>query len=151
MGSESHGRLAALRRLLRERRVATQARLVELLAAEGYAVTQATLSRDLQRLGAQRRREPSGETSYELADGAPSGGAFRLITGVEAGAAMLVVRTVEGAAPVVAAALDAARVPGALGTLAGDDTIFVVPAKGTSADELRRVVIASWKQGEDAE
>jgi transcriptional regulator of arginine metabolism len=129
----------AVARILRSRRIATQEELLEALAEAGFSATQATLSRDLARLGARRVSRPEGGTVYELVDGdgadgaAPRGPATlealgRLVTSVSANASMVVVRTPPGSAPAIARAIDLARLPEVLGTLAGDDTVFVAPA-----------------------
>jgi transcriptional regulator of arginine metabolism len=123
-------RRGAVARLLRTRRIGTQEALLAALAREGFRATQATLSRDLARLGARRVARPEG-AAYEV-DGpaGPSGQlALRgLVLGVDANASLAVVRTAAGAAPAVARAIDDARLPEVLGTIAGDDTIFVAPS-----------------------
>ena len=63
----------AVSRIIRTRRIATQEELLEALATAGFRATQATLSRDLARLGARRVSRPEGGTMYELSDGAPAG------------------------------------------------------------------------------
>ena len=122
-------RREAVARLLRARRIGTQEELLEALGREGFRATQATLSRDLARLGARRVHGPSG-SFYEVDGGsadrlAPLRG---LVLSVEANGSTVVVRTAVGAASAVARAVDDARLPEVLGTIAGDDTIFVAPA-----------------------
>lgn len=133
---DTTARRAAIAALLRRRPVATQTELRALLARAGHAVTQATLSRDLARLGARRAHRPGGGTAYELPGAAadePAGdGLGALVTAVEDNGVLVVVRTRPGAAPAVALALDQARVPGVLGSVAGDDTIFVAPTRGAA-------------------
>jgi transcriptional regulator of arginine metabolism len=121
----------AVARILRSRRIGTQEALLEALAREGFRATQATLSRDLTRLGARRVSRPEG-AFYEV-DG-PSGEAGLvtlrgLVLAVDANDSLVVVRTAAGAASAVARAVDDARLPEVLGTIAGDDTIFVAPAR----------------------
>ena len=70
-----------------------------------------------------------------------------MVTRVEEGQAMVVLRTTPGAASMVAAALDASRPKGVLGTLAGDDTIFVCPARGTRPGRVVRDLKALWNKG----
>lgn len=128
----------AVARIIRSSRIATQEELLEALAGAGFSATQATLSRDLARLGARRVSRPEGGTIYELAggdgaDGTPRGAADLaafggLVTAVSANASMVVIRTPPGSAPAIARAIDLARLPEVLGTLAGDDTVFVAPA-----------------------
>ena len=88
-------------------------------------------SRALARLGARRVSRPEGGTVYEL-DGAAERnglGALRgLVQEISANASLVVVRTHPGSAPAIARAIDLGEVPEVLGTIAGDDTIFVAPA-----------------------
>lgn len=131
-------RRSAIVELVRARRVATQGELQRLLRERGIAVTQATLSRDLAQLGARRAPLPGGGTAYEV-DGAAAareGAMAEFVVGVRDAAALVVVQTVPGAAQAIAAQLDRARLPAVVGTLAGDDTIFVVPDRRTSPRRL---------------
>jgi transcriptional regulator of arginine metabolism len=117
-------------RLLRARRIGTQEELLDALRAGGIEATQATLSRDLAQLGARRVSRPEGGTVYELPDGAGDGlGNLRgLVSEVACNASLVVIRTHPGSAPAIARAIDLAELPDVLGTIAGDDTIFVAPA-----------------------
>lgn len=141
-----------IRALLRETEVATQEDLARLLEREGLHATQATLSRDLARLKARRVTLPDGGTVYELPE-APSretglaAQARGLVASVEEGDAMVVVRTVPGGASTVARSIDAGRPQGVLGTLAGDDTVFVVPLKGVKPGRVKKELLAFWKRG----
>lgn len=137
-GVTTQARRAAIAELVRSRRVATQGELQRLLRERGIAATQATLSRDLAQLGARRAPLPDGGTAYEV-DAAPPvrGGVIaELVVGVRDAAALVVVHTLPGAAQAIAAQLDRARLPAVVGTLAGDDTIFVVPERRTSPRRL---------------
>ncbi|BDG04236.1 arginine repressor [Anaeromyxobacter oryzae] len=131
----------AVARIIRSRRIGTQEELLEALAEAGFHATQATLSRDLARLAARRVSRPEGGTVYELGDGDGDGSgapgprgpagleALRgLVSSIAANASMVVVRTPPGSAPAIARAIDLAQLPEVLGTIAGDDTIFVAPA-----------------------
>ncbi|HEY6106463.1 MAG TPA: arginine repressor, partial [Anaeromyxobacteraceae bacterium] len=121
-------RRQAVARLLRRGRIGTQEALLSALRREGFRATQATLSRDLARLGARRVLRPEGGAVYELSEeGADAGlSALRgLALSVTANVSLVVVRTRPGSAPAVARAVDLMRLDGVLGTIAGDDTIFV--------------------------
>ena len=133
-------------RLLEEQVISSQVQLVELLATEGMALTQATVSRDLEELGAVKVRIPGGQMAYaipELAkDRVAPGDVLRKVLGeylVEAAhsANLAVLRTPPGSAHVVASALDRAGLEDVIGTVAGDDTIMVVaedvPARNVAA------------------
>ncbi len=132
-------RRAAIRELLATRPVATQEELRELLAARGHEVTQATLSRDLAQLGARRAAQPGGGTYYELADAArPQLVLVDLVRAIDDNGTLVVVHTSPGAAQVVASALDRAKAPEVLGTIAGDDAIFIAPARGVTTSRVIR-------------
>ncbi|HEX2564604.1 MAG TPA: arginine repressor [Acidimicrobiales bacterium] len=122
-------------RLLADNSVTSQSQLVELLAADGITATQATVSRDLEDLGAIKVRVPGGETVYAIPDlpaeqRAPEDHLRRVFSEwvVEVGhsANLVVVRTPPGSAHVVGSALDRSGLAGVLGTVAGDDTVIVV-------------------------
>lgn len=138
-----------IRRLLDERPIRSQTELADALAEFSVAVTQATLSRDLDELGAVKGREGAG-ARYQIPVG-PAGADTRqrlnrltriaeeLLLSAEASANLVVVHTPPGAAQFLASALDAVSSPDVLGTIAGDDTVLVVardPAGG--ADLARR-------------
>ncbi|MCW2502411.1 MAG: arginine repressor [Actinomycetia bacterium] len=148
-----HARIADLVRL---HPVQSQAQLVQLLAADGISVTQATLSRDLEELGAVKARTADGgPPAYVLPeDGTrplrPSEAAparlvrllEELLTGADASANLAVLRTPPGAAHFLASALDRSGLPEIIGTIAGDDTILVIcrdPDGGAAfADQVLR-------------
>jgi arginine repressor len=132
------GRQSRIVSLLVEHQVHSQPQLLELLAAEGIVVTQATLSRDLDELGAVKLRAANGGQGIYVVpeDGSPvkgvEGGTARLskllselLVSAEACQTMVVLRTPPGAAHYLASALDRANLPAVAGCIAGDDTIFV--------------------------
>lgn len=144
--TETRSRRAAIVELVRTRHVGTQADLGALLSAEGFDVTQATLSRDLAKLRARRVSLPDGGTAYELtgwqardgSEAAQLAAMADLVLAVKDGAAMVVVHTRPGVAPAVAALIDQARMDAVIGTIAGDDTIFVAPARKVTAKVLAK-------------
>jgi transcriptional regulator of arginine metabolism len=122
-------------RLLEEQVISSQVQLVELLADEWPALTQATISRDLEELGAVKVRIPGGQMAYAIPELAKDRLAPEEVLNkalaeflVEANhsANLAVLRTPPGSAHVLASALDRAGLPDVLGTVAGDDTILVV-------------------------
>jgi transcriptional regulator of arginine metabolism len=148
-GGDKAARHDALKRIIRARAVGTQEELVKLLEAEGFRVTQATLSRDLAHLRAIRLARPDGGAIYELdprevpRDDPNEMG--DLVLAIADNDALSVVRTLTGAAPAVARAIDVARLPEILGTLAGDDTIFVTPVRGVTARRLTGALRALFR------
>jgi len=138
--THQHRRREVVARLLRARRIGTQEELLEALRAGGIEATQATLSRDLAQLGARRVSRPEGGTVYELPDGAGERDGLATLRGlvseVASNASLVVIRTHPGSAPAIARAIDLAELPDVLGTIAGDDTIFVAPAGDLRARKL---------------
>jgi transcriptional regulator of arginine metabolism len=147
-------RQARIRELIDAQPVTSQTQLAALLAESGIEVTQATLSRDLEELGAAKLRGSDGApASYVLPpENAPLRPAQAaparltrllgdLLTSAEGSANLAVVRTPPGAAQFLASALDKVGLPDVLGTIAGDDTLLVVsrrPDGGAAlADRLR--------------
>ena len=125
-------------KLLEANAVTSQGQLVELLEADGIRATQATVSRDLEELGAVKVRVPGGELVYAIPElpkdqVAPEDHLRRVmsewVVDVEPSANLVVLRTPPGSAHVVASALDRAGLPDVLGTVAGDDTMIVVVAE----------------------
>ncbi len=142
-------RQARIVELIIQRAVRSQAELATLLASEGVDVTQATLSRDLDELGAVKLRGPDGGAPvYVLPeDGHPmrssGGGTSRLarllgelLVSTDASGNLAVLRTPPGAAQFLASALDRAALHDVVGTIAGDDTILVVAREPLTGAEL---------------
>ena len=140
-----------IERILERKAVTSQAMVVELLAAEGVVATQATVSRDLDELGAIKVRVPGAkDTVYAIPElpkdqRAPDDHLRRVfgdwVVEVAASGNLVVLRTPPGSAHVVGSALDRAALPAVLGTVAGDDTLIIVVAEelggSTVAAELR--------------
>lgn len=132
-------------KLLESESVTSQGQLVELLAEAGIVATQATVSRDLEELGAVKVRVPGGETVYAIPelpkDQITSEDHLRRVLGdwvaeVAHSGNLVVVRTPPGSAHVVGSAVDRAGLPGILGTVAGDDTLIIVAAQGSGGAEV---------------
>jgi transcriptional regulator of arginine metabolism len=129
------GRHARIVDLLREQVVRSQTELAELLSDAGVQVTQATLSRDLEELGAIKMHggylipEDGTRPLRETTDQGPAR-LLRLLrellTGVDSSGNIAVLRTPPGAAQFLASALDRSGLTDVVGTIAGDDTILVV-------------------------
>lgn len=139
------GRQARIADWLRAGTVQSQEEVVARLGDEGMAVTQATVSRDFDELGAVRVKGAGG-VRYRLPE-TPDVVARRLdrlladwvLAMVPAGP-LLVLRTPPGSANLVASALDGAQLAEVAGTIAGDDTIFVALAEGHRPEDLARAL-----------
>lgn len=136
-------------RILGENSVSNQAAIVELLAAEGVVATQATISRDLEELGAIKVRVPGGETVYaipeEVRDRPAPEDHLRRVMGewvleVAHSGNLVVLRTPPGSAHVVGSALDRAGISDMLGTVAGDDTVLVVATERAGGASVARAL-----------
>jgi transcriptional regulator of arginine metabolism len=147
-----HQRIAEI---LERQAVRSQTELAGLLGADGIAVTQGTLSRDLDELGAMKMRDAAGDLVYAL----PSEGGDRrpkvaertaidarlirvaeeILVSATWSANLVVLRTPPGAAQYLASAIDHAARPEILGTIAGDDTVLVV-----TTDPTGGAAVATW-------
>lgn len=132
-------------RLLEANEVTSQAQLVELLGADGVTATQATVSRDLDDLGAIKVRARGGVTVYAVPElpreQVPPEDHLRRVLGDWVGEVahsqnLVVLRTPPGSAHVVGSALDRSALDGVLGTVAGDDTLIVVADEATGGAAL---------------
>jgi len=128
-------RQSTISRLIGDHEVTNQPQLIQLLAEHGIEATQATVSRDLDDIGAIKVRVPSGNTVYAIPEFAPDRLApvdhLRRVMGewvaeVACSGNIVILRTPPGCAHVVASALDRSRIDGLLGTVAGDDTLMCV-------------------------
>ena len=153
-------RREAIRRLLRERAVRSQTELGRLLRSEGLTAAQPTLSRDVHELGLVK-----GSDGYRLPDApapaaaaeASSVGARRLenlrrlirqfVLSVEPAGSLVVLRTPPADAQPVALAIDGASLESVVGTIAGDDTIFLATRSEADARELSRQIRMSLRPG----
>jgi transcriptional regulator of arginine metabolism len=151
-------RQARIAELIAARPVTSQTQLAALLAEDGVEVTQATLSRDLEELGAVKLRGSDGApASYVLPpENAPLRPAQAaparltrllgdLLTSAEGSANLAVLKTPPGAGQFLASALDKVGLPDVLGTIAGDDTVLVIardPDGGPVVAERLRALAA---------
>ncbi|MEX2155405.1 MAG: arginine repressor [Gemmatimonadales bacterium] len=136
-------RHAAILRIVRQDTVGSQEQLRERLKAEGFAVTQATLSRDIRELGLAKVAAPDGASHYAVS---PEGGAGvrphleqllpTMLVSAEGVGPLLVLKTTTGGAQPLALALDGAGWSEIIGTIAGDDAILVI----TRSERARRAV-----------
>ncbi|QIK95461.1 arginine repressor [Sphingomonas sp. HDW15A] len=143
----AEARRSQLAAIIRAEPVASQEQLSNRLREAGYDVTQATVSRDLEVIGAIRGKK-DGQLSYLLPGdtfGDHGQNSLERILGewgvsVEIAGNLVVMRTRPGSAHVVAAALDAAALDGIAGTIAGDDTLFIAVRDGHDPSLLARIL-----------
>ena len=131
-------RQARIVALLERAPVASQTELGRLLADSGLSVTQATVSRDLEELGAVKVRTPQGMAYAVPPEGRPRQGTAEavdarlgrqleeLLVSAEATGGFVVLRTPPGGAHLLGSALDRAGLPEVAGTVAGDDTLLLI-------------------------
>ena len=139
--SDKDRRQSAIAGLIRSFSAASQEELAELLADRGFAVTQATVSRDLVELGAVKVRR-DGRISYALPDQVNGAGppGPRLATvirdwvrSISPAGNLVVIKTPPGSAHLIGVALDESNLPEVVGTICGDDTVFVATGNPTQA------------------
>ena len=141
---ERHNRLAVVKELIRNNRIDNQDMLLDLLKEEGYNVTQATLSRDLKMLKVGKISDGWSGYYYSLPESdlvSESEKSYiqdvrRGILSIEFSGNFGVIKTRPGHANSVCFALDVLNLPEILGSLAGDDTIFVILREGMTKEDL---------------
>ncbi|MBO7681569.1 MAG: arginine repressor [Clostridia bacterium] len=133
--------------LIAEEPIATQDELILKLREHGYEVTQATISRDIKELKLVKQVGPDGRSVYRAAsrdaDGKPTGVDALLpgaVLSVDFALNTCVIRTLSGMAGAVCASIDGMNWDGILGTIAGDDTIFVLCRTETKARNFRDAI-----------
>jgi len=148
------GRHAEITALIAAGKVSSQSALTELLKARGYDVTQATVSRDLEELGAVRHRDADGVLRYHVgiedSSVSRSSSAGSLIQSLKASGNLVVVATPPGGAQLLASALDSAMKRGAIksliGTIAGDDTVLAISQNAQGGAALAKE-LAAFSEG----
>ena len=146
--------------LVSTNRVHSQQELLELLQAQGFSVTQATLSRDLEALGATKPSDPDGSGAHYIvpsesntslrAQGSRQAlmrALHELLLSAEYSQVMVVVRTPPGGAQFLAGHLDRSGCFDTLGTVAGDDTIFLVARSEIEAKKICNDLVALAESG----
>ena len=139
-------RLSAIRGILEGRKISSQEELVAALRRRGFSVTQATLSRDLRDINVRRLPDGEGGYYYGYVDETARGGSserlledfMRGFVSLEFSGTLGVVKTLPGHAAPVAYALDNLGLESILGTVAGDDTILVIPRDGLDRRRITR-------------
>ena len=144
---EKNNRLEALRLIISSQQLGSQEELLNALMREGYQLTQATLSRDLKQLKVAKASTLSGnyiyvlpnETMYKRVSTASSLREMMQVPGfisINFSGNMGVIKTRPGYASAIAWNIDRRDIPQIMGTIAGDDTIFIVTREGSSHQEV---------------
>jgi transcriptional regulator of arginine metabolism len=145
-------RQRAIADLIRGNTLSSQEELADRLGSLGFEVTQATISRDLEQIGAVKVRR-DGQLSYMLPDDTRSGPGPRLtavfrdwVRSVEPAGNLVVIKTPPGSAHLVGVVLDQSEIAEIAGTICGDDTIFVACRTGKAATGLSSKLSAATLQ-----
>jgi transcriptional regulator of arginine metabolism len=135
-------RQRAIADLIRANALSSQEELADRLGSLGFSATQATISRDLEQIGAVKVRR-DGQLSYALPNSAERSASPRLaavfrdwVRSVEPARNMVVIKTPPGSAHLVGVVLDQSDLPEIAGTICGDDTIFVACRSSGEAEAL---------------
>lgn len=140
-------RHAQILKLIRARSISTQEELAERLSAAGVDASQVTLSRDIRELGLIKT--PSGYREQNGPDTAPSSDNLgrvlqEFLRDIRVAQNLVILKTVPGGAQPVARALDTEDWPEIVGTVAGDDTIFIAAPTGSLAKRLQKRLFGLW-------
>ena len=137
-------RLATLRKIVATQRTDSQEKLIKSLKTEGFSVTQATLSRDLKLINVGKVPNGKGGYLYTFVNSNTKAGSDANLVDdfmkgflfIEFSGYLGLIKTIPGHASSVAFALDNLDIPEILGTVAGDDTILIVPRDGMARHEI---------------
>ena len=140
-------RMEVLKMLISSKELSCQEEVLNALKAEGYNITQATLSRDMKQLKVAKAATMNGkymyvlpnETMYKRVASPATAREMMQSTGfrsINFSGNMVVIKTRPGYASSIAYNIDSSDIPQILGTIAGDDTIFIVKGVGVSNDEI---------------
>ena len=133
--------------LIQEQNIETQNQLIEALRKRGVKSTQATLSRDIRELRLVKQRSADGTSRYAAAEVAPAPemsqglkeNLRQTVTGVYACQNLVIIKTLPGLAPAVCTAVDGiAPLPGLVGSLSGNDTVFLAMRDNAAAETIAR-------------
>lgn len=140
---KKYARQRKILELIENYEIETQEELADYLNKSGIDITQATISRDIKELRLVKVLAKSGKYKYAAIEESQEGTTERLIkifknsiVNIDIAGHILVIKTLPGAAQVCASAVDALKVEGIAGTIAGDDTIFVAISDISEADNI---------------
>ncbi len=144
MKTAKNSRQEIILKLIRENDIATQEELTALVKGSGINTTQATVSRDIKDLGIIKVTLPNKSTKYAVLDRTGDSAPGRLLAvfsnsvrTIETAMNIVVIKTLPGMAQAAASALDSMHLSGVVGTIAGDDTVFVASGSLEEAQALR--------------
>lgn len=137
-----------IRRIILDGKIASQDELLDSLRGKGYELTQATLSRDLKELRVGKLADPAKGSVYVLHEqlqqntqpGSTPAVPFHSVLSLVFSYHLCVIRTFPAFASTIATYIDSSRLPEIAGTVAGDDTIMVIPREGYSQQEILRAL-----------
>jgi transcriptional regulator of arginine metabolism len=140
-------RQESILRLIRSKDICTQEELVSELVAQGLVITQATVSRDIKDLGIIKVTSVSGTSKYSVLDRTGDAAPGRMlyvfsqsVIGCECAMHLVVIKTLPGMAQAAASALDSIHLQGIIGSIAGDDTVFVATPSPDDAAALAQTI-----------
>jgi transcriptional regulator of arginine metabolism len=140
---DKQNRQFTIKQVITHQVISSQDELCQALEKAGFAVTQATLSRDMKELGIARVNTAAGHRyilHMESEERRLTSMIGYEIESIDANESMIVIKTLPGRAQGVAEIIDSVRHPAVLGTLAGDNTIFVTPSSVTKIPEIQKLL-----------
>lgn len=148
MIDEKNQRLSTIRRVIQSQQLQSQEQLLECLQAKGFSITQATLSRDLKLLKVVKAADGKGGYFYTFIEDEILNESEEILRqdfsrgflSIDFSNNLGIVKTLPGHAQSVARALDQLKIPEILGTIAGDDTILIVPAQNIGEKKLTEAI-----------
>ena len=150
-GNKQEELIKAFKEILKAESFGSQGEIVDALKSQGFDnISQSKVSRMLSKFGAVRTRNAKGEMVYclppELGMPTAKSPLKQLVLDIVHNNVMIIIRTSPGAAQLIARLLDSlSKTDGVLGTIAGDDTIFIAPADVSRIEEIRRQVEALFE------
>ncbi len=138
--SSKKDRLIAIRNIIREHAVESQEELLNILKSKGFEVTQATLSRDMKQLKIIKSPDVEGNYIYTLAKENNYANISDDFATIEFSGQLAVMKTRPGYASAIASDIDTKAQHEIIGTIAGDDTILIIPREGVTRKEIIEVL-----------
>ncbi len=156
MKTVKNSRQELIIRLIKEHDISTQEELTNLVRKSGFEATQATCSRDIKELGIIKITMPNNTTKYAVLDRTGDVAPGRLLSvfanslvSVKAAMNLIVIKTLPGMAQAAASALDSIHLENCVGTIAGDDTVFVAATGIEEAQALVKTIRDMMDTGVD--